>query len=308
MLRFPDGSMDSFYLYLDSKSNLDVFPQNKNCSFTNYVNPEVYLDYDDDYYVGLKNIFFKKKFVAINKRDLNYYIILSIQNDLNFDSPDVKERMAEAKKFHYTGGRLYDSETSKKYTKKLEYVRVIYSPQMDIVGSSLDEVIKILDQNFLRILKDNKIVKDKQKRILNLDENNVIKFEKLILRNGFPNLETPFTFHWIFSDEMADLLGVVRKVDGIPKQIKPSNWFTRFDILYVYSDLVEASRYADNHIDLIDIIPINESYYSKSNTDILYKKIKTKNIKDISIKIKDVTGNDIQFSDHITVILHIKKM
>ena len=53
--------MDSFYLYLDSFSNRNHFPQNKSSSFTNYIYPEIALDYDDEYYVGVKNILFPKK-------------------------------------------------------------------------------------------------------------------------------------------------------------------------------------------------------------------------------------------------------
>ena len=106
---------DDFFLYLSSNRDRNNFQSNSPSSFTNLISP--YNLQGKDYEVGLENIIFKRDFLWVKKGELNYSITVIF-------------------KIFKKDGSFADEFT------------IRYTPQIDITGATIREVISKINQDF----------------------------------------------------------------------------------------------------------------------------------------------------------------
>ena len=80
-------------------------------------------------------------------------------------------------------------------------------------------------------------------------------------------------------------------------------------MLHIYTDIIEPSYLGGQTVHLLDVIPMKKSF-SKTGTLTMYKQLNTTIIDSISIKITDVNGDAVSFTNHVqvTIVLHFKRI
>ena len=80
--------------------------------------------------------------------------------------------------------------------------------------------------------------------------------------------------------------------------------------IMVYSDIIEPSRFGQQFINLLDILPFDQNSFSldRKLNNLCYKNINKNVINDISIVIQDPNFNIMKnFSQDCIVTIHFKK-
>ena len=271
------SSESSFYIYLNSISNKLEHPSNKNYAFTNIIKPSIQLD--GEYSVALKNIFFKKEFFNVTQYDKRYSIRLNVQYRKN--------------------GVITGGES------------VTYILTRSIAAPDARSMIGEIHRDFISFLLKSNFISPSQGMCFYYDGNNrYVGFKplKILNKSNFPN--DKITVKWIFSPLMARVFGVEPDAayDDIPRPSMPAELPAEVTKILVYTDIVKTSRHSDVEVNILDILPLANTY-SKQSSELIYKKLRFNSFDEISIVLKDEFGKYIKFTDDVNVslILHFKK-
>jgi hypothetical protein len=273
----------SFYVYLNSAASYIAYPDNTLSTFTNRMNPCIELDNSDgDYYVGLENIFFPKGLYTIKKFDNNFNIKISLQYKDDFDN------IVFAESFTYT-------------------------PNENISGESIEHVIVLLNNDIVRFLKTQQIIKNEQDVIFYISNSmNIVEFSPLDLiertldAGGLSKFQiSKFHRHvrWEFSEHIGDVLGITDLITFNPIAMRSPQMPKSVDNVYVYTDIINPTRLGEEQINILDILPLSNTY-SKSVSNVIYHKVKSlSTISSISIQLLDVYGKRVPFHDGGNIVL-----
>lgn len=264
-------TLDNFLVYLSSKENKIIFNDNKATAFTNKITPNLVLN--DDYVVALSNIAFSPDYHCIKKFDPSFFIKIHIKT---FNAKGLAARTLTTK----------------------------YLCRVNITGESTFKAIQQLNNDFVSFLKFRNICKRNQKPIFRYKTNDCYitlgKLETTILGESTK-------LFWEFSSDMATFLGVGIEHTTIPIILNPVKIPRKIECFFVYTDIVQPSHLGGRRIDILDIIPTDITR-GKIVPMLHYKDVKQNLIEDISIRITDQNGYDIQFDDDVDVlcVLHFK--
>ena len=267
------STSDDFYVYLTSNSNKTEYTSNIHNSFTNNVNPSLQLN--GEFVVALENIIFNDDIIAINADDDIYRIRIEVI----FISTTVKNGFGYA---------------------------INYTPTKNIFGDNVSDIIHHLNEDLYDFLKKNRVIHSSQKFIFKFDEKNkklIFNEIKTVETEGFSSI-----LKWNISDHISKILGIEKLFENFPKEISRPIYFP-LAMLYIYTDIIEPSYLGGQTVHLLDVIPMKKSF-SKTGTLTMYKQLNTRIIDSISIKISDVNGVAISFTEHVqvTIVLHFKRI
>ena len=265
-------SSDEFVIYLSSREDKSIFKDNKASGFTNVISPSLVLK--DEYIVSLCNIAFSPQYHCIKKYDPAFFIYLHFKT---FDDNGL---------------------VSKVFTAK-------YLCSVNITGESTYKAIQQLNNDFVSFCKTKNLCKRSQEPIFRYKSNDCYvtlgKFEQNLVGGSTE-------MFWGFSKEMGTFLGIDTVETTSPQILSPVKIPKKVDCFFIYTDIVHPSHLGGGKsIHLIDIIP-TDTTRGKYVPMLQYKTVNRNLIEDISIKITDQCGNDIQFDDQVDIIcvLHFK--
>ncbi len=300
---------DDIYVYLSSLAGGRSFPNNTTTEFENRILP-IHLDTGRDYEVGLCNILFPKYFYCIAEGDPNSSIsFYGRVKQSDFD-------MYEYNMYTYLPERNIISNFTDKnipaITKAIngQIVRElqailndsfkIYFPYSDII---------YYDRDLERVVVNNAIVPPNDDRIYS---DISIKFASHIARIlGFnPNFR--YTVYFQRSGDDISSSDVSEASSSSPIKL-----FAQYvpradagtDYMYVYTDIISPSRFGNQLVNILDVIPLPGDSTSKGANSITYKPLSASTIESVAIKIANQRGKPIQFEDgenSVTCVLHIR--
>lgn len=260
-------SEEEFVVYMHSSENLDQYPQNTPGAFSNSFQPSIHLS--DEYEVGLQNIIYSPKFDAILKDDTDFSIRIFTQ----FLNPDGSS-------YNGTG--------------------FTYLPTQNILGENIHLAIRALNDDFLKILKVNRLVDKTQEYVFKHNfRTNLVTFKDLIppANSKYKKYKTK----WIFSKDICRLLGCSENETFNPNfTLVPK--LPEIEYLYIHSDIVSPSRIGSQQVHILDILPTKNTEV-KNSTSLIYKPVTCNNINTISIKITTDRGKIVPFQTSVTVII-----
>ena len=295
---------NEFYVYLSSNANSIEYQSNKNSGFTNNIKPTLHLQ--DEFDVALENIIFEPKIIAIEKNDKNYNIQVNI---------------------HFT-------DKNGIYHKGY---KVNYTPQNDIHGDTIDEVIYNLNIDFSQFLKKFSMIESAKDTIFYMTDK-YVHFNRIqpfdVVDSG--SLDGKFIIFWKFGKNIQTLLGLSDEFYGpslVEKEVSTNCLDTlrktypldtnlkllhssfrpklprQINCMHVYCDIIEPSYLGGQMVHLLDIIPMNHMY-SKKGTLTMYKRVTRTILDDISIQITTEDGVNIPFASdvNVVIILHFKRV
>ena len=260
----------SFYLYLTSNVNYEQFPKNCASAFTNLIRPVIPLT--SEYEVSLANIIFPRKIIRIKKEDSNIKIGFTV---------------------------YYHRPAEKQYHTSYE---LTYTPQNDIVAQDIYDLIKCLDEDVKRFLRKYNIITKEQEFIFRYRKSDTVVSYKPLIIEPKVNLIPSYSIN--FSKKLSKLLGYRHG-----NFVKSPEIIYDIESIFVYSDIVEASSIGSQSVHLLDVLP-GDSVYCKNTVLTSYKRVTSRIIESISIKLNDQHGNQILFDDDVTttIILHFRKL
>lgn len=268
---------DSFYVYLNSIGNILEYPENTVSNFTNLIQPNINLN--GTFSVGLENIFFQENFYTGNKNDTLFQIDIRI--------------------LYYKNKIIRGSDS------------ISYTPSINFSSKTVDSIVTFIDSDLRSFLHTQKIINKSHKMLLARSpitgsvvineiqplNNNNFKYDKIVVK-------------WKFALMIAHVLGLDNNnIELInPKPTRYPSLPLTVSNIFVYSDIIESSRMGDRQTNILDILPIGNTF-SKNMSSIIYKTVKYQNISNISISLKDQFGRNIPFLDGniVTAILHFKR-
>lgn len=291
-------SMEEFYVYLSSLGSAIEHSNNTPSRFTNEMRPPITLS--GNWSVGLQNIICDKNLnnIYVEKESSDYEISFVAQKKLY--SEDNVKKFREGKDITYA----IASVKSIKYT-----------PTYNIYADNISDLIVKLEKDFRTLLYNESIINSTD---LSIFEYSAIK-DRIIINNlgdlfeestdGFIEI----TMH--FGVKLCELIGESK---GFSITIGPSQGYTctappkksnSVDCIYIYSDIIKRSRTADGETHILDVLPL-KTKYSKDNSSIIYKHVKSSILTSISIDMRDQNGREIYYKDGVstTCILHFKQV
>lgn len=291
---------EEVYLYLSSIGSTDTFPKNNASSFENRILP-LNLDPNREYEVGLTNILFPKYYYILKEGDVDCSI--------GFHS-----RIQQS---------MYDD---------YEYNFYTYSPNRNVISNlrdgSIPSIISTVNEQLWRELKE--ILKELHsdyfpyKQLLHYDlELGRVIIHKMIVGGQADRLYTDLSI--TFNPQIALVLGfephtrysIFHKKEEISESERALEKVTApypcrsdggNDYIYVYSDIITPTRFANQIVNIIDAIPLPNDVSSKGINPIMYLPLSKSSFDSVGIKITNQNGKPIHFEDNhsITCILHIR--
>ena len=300
---------DDIYLYLSSLAGGTAYPKNTTTDFENRILP-IHLDPNRDYEVGLCNILFPKYFYCIMEGDPNSSI--SFHGRLSF----------------YGRSRHSNFSIS-------EYNLYTYLPERNLVSNFADKNIaaisKAINGQMVRelqtILNESYEVYFPHSEIIYYDQD----LARVVVNNAIvsPNSNLVYTDISIkFASHIACILGFDSSIrytvymqrfgeeSSTPSSL-PVKLFVQYipradagnDYMYVYSDIISPSRFGNQIVNILDVIPLPGDASSKGANPITYKPVALSSIQSVAIKITNQRGKPINFEDggnSVTCVLHIR--
>ena len=266
---------DDVIVYIQSHENEKEYPQNNASSYFNILKPGLHLREDCE--VGLKNVIFEEKYDAIHAISSRFCIHLVLECIVSWNTvPFIR-------------------------------LRFDYIPTKNIACSDLKNCIEELDIDFRQSLVTKNFIDKKHPPIIKFNASQQIV---TITEISTPqDLTYSYKTRWRFSNEFCDLLGVDTATNGSynsicnrpGRMIKPS-------ILYIYSNIVHASKIGHQNVNILDIIPVGSNVYTKNITSPVYKPVSSTTIDNVTITILDEHSDIAPFSKdvNITLILHFR--
>ena len=264
---------DDFYIYLSSQFNHKEFPGNSTNSFTNVIKPSLSLD--SAYDVALENIIFEPDMYTIRKYDEDYGAYITVR---------------------YT-----------KQNGSIGGYSVRYVPMSNIKAQNVFQLVQYINNDMLLFLKAQNMVSIDQEYIFRLGQfSNFIDFKELKLAQEYEDLEIT----WSLKEKLGKSLGIADpSFRTKPKWLDPPQLPKKINGIYIYSDIIEPTYLGEQTVHLLDIVAMPHMHY-KQGTLTMYKRVNKKIIDDISIRITDESGNQIGFTETVSImmILHFRKV
>lgn len=270
---------DDVYIYVNSHACLEIYPENNTASFSNELNPPLILN--GKYVVGIKNIFLPNRLYNVSRNDPSFGMKID---------------------YFYTKKGIVIGEKN-----------ITYVPQINIRGDQPFNIIHNLDQDLRRFLITNGFVekKDDDHIIVYSHTMRLARINPIKLKGTHDNDGGTIVF--TFGVLLKVLLGMPEKMTfSITKSGRgytSPEYISGIDSIYIYSDIVTPSRIGNIQTHIVDIIPYTGSF-SKSNSSVIYKTLKSNLMNSISITIRDQAGRPMPFipGHSCTTILHFKKI
>lgn len=268
---------DSFYVYLNSIGNILEHPNNTVSNFTNIIKPDIILN--DKYSVGLENIFFQEKFYTVTKDDELF---------------EIKIRVLYYNKGIFRGGES-----------------VIYKPRVNLSFKHIEHIIKSVDNDLRAFLHEQRVINATHGPLIEypiLPSTGYVVFNKLIPLNITNYTYDKVLVKWSFGSMIAHVLGVSERSTFTPVANMYASLPMTINNIFVYSDIIELSRMGDQQVNILDIIPVGDTF-SKNTSNVIYKTVKDQRISSISISLRDKFDRNIPFLDgnNVTLVLHFKR-
>ena len=263
-----------FYVYLRSDENLNEYPNNSGCCFTNILKPTRKLN--RDYQCCLKNIIYEPLFNVMKKNDENFYIFISVKN--------IESTTQEI----FSGSGFF------------------YSPSKDIIGRDFESTINALNKDLKQYLITTEIIDSSHKDILTVQNGRVLLTPHLYPSDG--TLYSSYKIVWDFSRAMGEFLGLDwdSNMSETPRfsletgSVEPK-------VLFIYCDRTHPVHLGHSFVNLLDIIP-SKKVFAKTLISSIYKPVNADNLDSVSLSLVDERGKFIKFhpSVNVTVVLHFK--
>ena len=287
--------VSDFYIYLTSRSCINIFPKNTSSKFTNRIFPQIIFENIQEWEVGLTSLIlpFKKDQIQFSK-DIKYEIKIKIKfyEKITFDNEKIQ---------------VYDLERLISFTPT-ELVNLsskrIFNIFIKKIASEINIKDNLLEIFFLSYEKDylfiqshfyNKPLHDDLKDLLYLE----IEFNEHA-KNLFGFDNNTFILYDVQEESLTN------KYIG-NKKINLNIYHPNF--ILVYADIVTTTQYGSQQISLLDVLPFGDSYSNdRKNNAVSYKGLSSRIITDISIIVTDPNHDILNiYSEDSVICLHFRK-
>ena len=287
--------LSDFYIYLTSRSCINIFPKNSSSKFTNRIFPQIIFENIQEWEVGLTSLIlpFKKDQIQFSK-DIKYEIKIK-KKFFEKISPD-NEKI-----------QIYDLERVVSFTPT-ELINLnskrIFNIFIKKIASEINIKDILLEKFFLSYEKDylliqshfyNKPLHDDLKDLLYLQ----IEFNEHA-KNLFGYDNNTFILYDVQDESLTNKFIGNKKIN---LNINHPNF------ILVYADIVTTTQYGSQQISLLDVLPFGNSYSNdRKNNVISYKGLSSRIITNISIILTDPNHDIVNiYSEDCVICLHFRK-
>ena len=286
---------DNFTVYLTSRNSLEEYPFNKVSAFTNKIVPPIELTASPDNYEvslsscilpfnGYSKILENENFKAMweitkqvidsngNKKIVTHleHISFSVKQIINLSPSQIYKKFIE----------------SSKTTHELKYVEQMLEIYNNHLALTSRFVSKIIPRGvWANILKISLIFNKNTKILFGFDDSHYILFHADSQYDNMPMTRT------IFANKEINL------------NIEEPNF------ILVYCDIIEPSRFGNQYLNLLDILPLGKSIsLDRKHTKLSWKTLNKSIINEISIIIQDPNFDILtNYSENIILSLNFRK-
>ena len=296
--------MGDYKIVLSSDGNVDLYPGNKPSAFTNKLQKNIKLDTNTEYEVGLREIYFSKHVYSLLRADkdssLFIYGTSLIENDRGYQ--ELKEQLI----YNFTPSQnilageigyltnLINSEINLIMIPKLK--RLFPNHEVnEYIARGLLYYDRVDERESINLMIGPKCSPNEAFCVLKVEFGN-----RLAAVLGFD------------SDKKYQIYGTSAAADTrspggrLISPYKPdlSGGLTSIQI---YSDIVVRTPYAGQMVNILDITGFSP-LHTKSYRNPLYYNLSTRNLDEISIRMNDQLGRNIEFTKNSSTIcvLHIR--
>lgn len=268
----------NFIVHLASNGSRRLHPDNHSSAFTNVLHEPIRLDTNDDYEVALVNVHIPKEYYIISEDDVDCYIEL------------------------FKAGKENESE-----------LKGVCRCNFNATNVDIHYIIDNLNKSFKEQVSKISILDVDDIFFYSSEKNRVFLRGNIVLtRNGITHIK--------FSSRVAHILGFEDHIRyRLPKvKRKQSDQILEapfrvgisdnVQYVVVYTDIVKASHFADQAVNILDIFTIGVDG-NRGFHNVIYKPLNTNTISEISIKLADQEGRPILFKKNsgVTCSLCIRK-
>ena len=266
-----EGAED-LHIFLNSRFNVNEFPLNTSNGFTNVIKPSLALD--SSYEVALENFIFEPDIFTIREGDKKYMVHVKV----SFTDVD--------------GG--------------FGHYMARYFPTKNFKAENVFQLVHILDNDITEFLIKERIIKKDQGYIFRMVSHDSIDFKELNLRQNHKTHDV----EWNLGEGIARVMGIGETTFMNKAKLNITPLFPKkLSCIYVYCDIIEPTYLGEQSVHLLDVIPLPHMHFKQGSLTI-YKRVNRNVIDNISIRITDENGENINFEEHvsITAVLHFKRI
>ena len=286
---------DNFTVYLSSRNSIDIYPFNRVSSFTNKIVPPIELNSSpDNYEVSLNSCILP--FLGYSKilENENFKAIWHIVKQVD-DSNGNKKIITQTEHITFTVKQIINLPPtqiykkfveSSKSTTELKYVEQMLEIYNNHLALTSRYVSKIITRGiWANILKISLILNKNMQILFGFDDAHYVLFEADSQYENMPMSRT------IFANKEINL------------NIQEPNF------ILVYCDIVEPSRFGNQYLNILDILPLGKSIsLDRKHSKLSWKTLNKSIINEISIIIQDPNFDILtNYSENIIVSLNFRK-